>query len=88
MAHLHAVPKDPLDEAPVQRIPAGAKTAFKWFGATFILFALGSWLVWLALYLQHRFVHDEIRAACQRLMPDTADRCIDTVIIQRGGARR
>ena len=50
--------------------------------------ALGSWLVWLSAYVQRMFIEEDIRAACQRVMPDTVQRCIDTVVIQRGGARR
>jgi hypothetical protein len=44
--------------------------------------------VWWALYLQQHFVEEEIRGACQRVMPETLERCVDTVIIQRGGAKR
>jgi len=49
---------------------------------------MGSWLVWWTIHLQRQFAEDEIRAACQRVMPDTVQRCVDTVVIQRGGARR
>ncbi len=49
---------------------------------------IGTWLVWLSAYLQRTMAEEEIRAACQRVMPETADRCFDTVIIQRGGPRR
>jgi hypothetical protein len=49
---------------------------------------LGSWLVWLSAYVQRMFIEEEIHEACQRVMPDTVQRCVDTVIIQRGGARR
>ncbi|MEY4704353.1 MAG: hypothetical protein RL042_549 [Nitrospirota bacterium] len=56
-------------------------------GAIFALL-IGSWLVWWALHLQRQFAEDEIRAACQRVMPETVQRCVDTVVIQRGGVRR
>ncbi len=49
---------------------------------------IGTWLVWLSAYLQRTMAEEEIRAACRRVMPETADRCFDTVIIQRGGPRR
>jgi hypothetical protein len=49
---------------------------------------VGTWLVWLSASLERRFQEEDIRAACQRVMPETVDRCVDTVIIQRGGARR
>jgi hypothetical protein len=49
---------------------------------------IGSWLVVLSAYLQRKFIEDDIRSACQRVMPETIERCVDTVIIQRGGVRR
>jgi hypothetical protein len=49
---------------------------------------IGTWLVWLSVYLQRHFAEEEIRLACKRVMPETAERCFDTVILQRGGARR
>jgi type II secretory pathway component PulL len=60
----------------------------QWAVGTILVFLLGSWLVWWAISLQGQFVEDEIRGACQRVMPETVQRCVDTVIIQRGGARR
>jgi hypothetical protein len=65
-----------------------AATILRWTVGIVAAFALGSWLVWLAAYLQRHFVLEDIRSACQRVMPDTVERCVDTVIIQRGGARR
>ena len=49
---------------------------------------IGTWLVWFSASLQRRFQEEDIRAACQRVMPETVERCVDTVTIQRGGARR
>ncbi len=49
---------------------------------------IGTWLVWFSVSLQRKFQVEDIQAACQRVMPETVDRCVDTVIIQRGGARR
>jgi len=63
-------------------------TVIRWTVGIVAAFALGSWLVWLTAYLQRHFVLEDIRSACQRIMPDSVDRCVDTVIIQRGGARR
>lgn len=60
----------------------------QWVAGTILVFLLGSWLVWWAISLQGQFAEDEIRGACQRVMPETVQRCVDTVIIQRGGARR
>lgn len=56
--------------------------------ALLVLMLAGTWLVWLSQYLYHRMAMQDIRGACTRLMPDHKERCADTVIIQRGGARR
>jgi hypothetical protein len=53
-----------------------------------ILAVIGTWLVWFSAYVQRKFQEEDIRAACRRVMPDTAERCFDTVVIQRGGVRR
>ena len=66
----------------------GARLVVQWMVGTVLAFLIGSWLVWWALYLQRHFVEEEIRGACQRVMPETLERCVDTVIIQRGGAKR
>ena len=88
MPNLQIVPKEDL---PVEVPPVGgsvAKLIAQWMAGTILVFLLGSWLVWWALHLQRQFAEDEIRGACQRVMPETTERCVDTVIIQRGGARR
>ncbi|TKS60403.1 MAG: hypothetical protein EWM72_01442 [Nitrospira sp.] len=53
-----------------------------------LLAVIGTWLVWFSASVQRKFQEEDIRAACQRVMPDTAERCFDTVVIQRGGVRR
>jgi hypothetical protein len=53
-----------------------------------LLTAIGTWLVWFSASVQRKLQEEDIRAACQRVMPDTAERCFDTVVIQRGGVRR
>jgi hypothetical protein len=79
-------------EVHVQDTPSGLQVGFcsscNGRSAQFSLFSVGSWLVWWAINLQRQFAEDEIRSACQRVMPETVERCVDTVIIQRGGARR
>ncbi len=88
MANLQSVPKEPeFDDMPVK---AAARTFFiwQWIIGAVLAVALGSWLVWFSVYLQRMFIEEDIREACQRVMPDTVQRCVDTVIIQRGGARR
>lgn len=74
---------------PIHAAGAGYWPAvWPWIVGTILAVVIGSWLVWLSAYLQRKFAEDDIRAACQRAMPDTADRCFDTVVIQRGGVRR
>lgn len=59
-----------------------------WVAGTVLALVIGSWLIWLSAFLQRKFAEEDIRAACHRAMPDTAERCFDTVVIQRGGIRR
>ena len=53
-----------------------------------LLALIGTWLVWLSFMIQRKHNEEDIRAACQRVMPETVERCVDTVVIQRGGVRR
>jgi hypothetical protein len=53
-----------------------------------LLAVIGTWLIWFSASIQRKFQEEDIRAACQRVMPETAERCYDTVVIQRGGVRR
>ena len=79
-------------ESQVQNSKSGlsgvALLVMQWMVGTILASLIGSWLVWWAMHLQRQFAEDEIRAACQRVMPDSVQRCVDTVVIQRGGARR
>jgi hypothetical protein len=79
-------------ETHAQDIPRGLSgrslLVMQWTAGTILAFLIGSWLVWWAINLQRQFAQDEIRDACQRVMPETVKRCVDTVILQRGGARR
>lgn len=62
---------------------------FAYAGLALLVFLLaGTWLVWFAQYMDHRMMTEEIHGACARIMPENKERCADTVIIQRGGARR
>jgi hypothetical protein len=71
-----------------------ARVSSPWMGWGYLLAGagllavIGTWLVWFSVSIQRQFQQEDIRAACQRVMPDTAERCYDTVIIQRGGVRR
>ena len=53
-----------------------------------VLGVIGTWLVWFSFVIQRQHNEADIRAACQRVMPETVERCVDTVVIQRGGMRR
>ena len=79
------------DEAP----PASFSSAtWPWLAWSYLVVGavlmavIGTWLVWFSMSVQRRLQAEDIRAACQRLMPETAERCFDTVVIQRGGVWR
>ena len=55
---------------------------------TILVAVIGTWLVWFSFVIQRQHNEADIRAACQRVMPETIERCVDTVVIQRGGMRR
>jgi len=88
MPNLQAIEK----EAPVavrsRPFSATTRLVIQWIAGIAVAFGLGTWLVWWAAYSQHQFVLEEIRADCQRVMPEQVERCADTVIMQRGGSRR
>lgn len=79
------------DEAPtiVNRVSTSPGKVWSYIGASALLLVMiGTWLVWYSAFVQQDFLEKRIRAACQRTMPEAADRCFDTVVIQRGGGRR
>ena len=88
MQKLHVVSEDhvPVEISPSKLLPV--TMIVQWCVGIAVAFALGSWLVWWAAMVQRAFTIEDIRSACQRVMPETVERCIDTVTIQRGGARR
>ena len=88
MASLQSVPKEPESAETPSMAATLTFPIWQWVVGAVLVVALGSWLVWLSAYLQRMFIEEDIHAACQRVMPDTVQRCVDTVIIQRGGARR
>ncbi len=88
MQNLHVVEKDDLPIEAAQLRSSTVKLVAQWIAGVVALFGLGTWLVWWAASVQRTFSLEDIRSACQRVMPDTVERCVDTVIIQRGGARR
>lgn len=88
MQNLQAVPEERSPAKADGHMPTQRCSLWHWVLGAILVLLIGSWFVWLSAYLQRKFVEDDIRAACQRAMPESADRCIDTVIIQRGGVRR
>jgi hypothetical protein len=88
MQNLHVVQNDDLAVATSQLGSPVIKLVVQWIVGVVALFGLGTWLVWWAASVQRTFILEDIRLACQRVMPETVERCVDTVIIQRGGARR
>jgi hypothetical protein len=82
-----AQPETPAQDSP-RGLSGGARLVVQWIAGTILALLIGSWLVWWAINLQRQFAEDEVRGACQRVMPETVQRCVDTVVIQRGGARR
>jgi len=88
MPNVRIVEKEEVAAAGWMLHPATKRLIIQWVVAIVVAFGLGTWLVWWAAHLQRQFALDEIRAACLRVLPETVDRCVDTVIIQRGGARR
>lgn len=91
MPSVHLISDSEKGEVP--SVPALAAPS-PWTGWSYLvagavlLAAIGTWLVWFSALMQHQFQQEDIRAACQRVMPETAERCVDTVVIQRGGVRR
>jgi hypothetical protein len=77
------------DAAKSERPPSSLLCSWsQLFIGALLLALIGTWLVWFFSTTQHRIAEEEVRAACQRVMPETAERCFDTVVLQRGGVRR
>lgn len=89
MPSVHLVSDEEPPPSPVPRPATSRWAGWGYLAAgALLLAAIGTWLVWFSASVQRNFQEEQIRAACQRVMPDTAERCFDTVVIQRGGARR
>jgi hypothetical protein len=88
MANLQSVPKEPKSGEAPNTAATGTFPIWQWVVGAVLVIVVGSWLVWLSAYIERMFIEKDVRAACERVMPETLQRCVDTVIIQRGGARR
>ncbi len=89
MPSVRLITEEDVSPTIVTSVPTSSITVWSYIGASALLLAMiGTWLVWFSAVIQRNFQQEDIRAACQRAMPDTAERCIDTVVIQKGGIRR
>jgi hypothetical protein len=88
MPHLQAIPEESSLVEATGHMPRQQSSLWYWVLGSILVLLFGSWFVVLSAYLQRKFIEDDIRSACQRVMPETLERCVDTVIIQRGGVRR
>ena len=89
MPAVRIVTQEEVLPAPVTTVNTSATRIWIYLGVTLVLLAvIGTWLVWFPAFIQRSLQEEDIRAACRRAMPETADRCFDTVVIQRGGIRR
>jgi len=85
----HGSEQDPSAKVPTRQMPVRVWRPWGMLIAGAVLAAvIGTWLVWFSVSVQRKVNEEDIRDACQRMMPDTAGRCYDTVVIQRGGVRR
>jgi hypothetical protein len=88
MPNLHVVSDDALPVVTARPALFPVKMIVQWCVGILVAFGLGTWLVWWAALVQRAFTLEDVRSACQRVMPESVERCVDTVTIQRGGARR
>jgi hypothetical protein len=89
MPAVRIVTQEDVSLEPATTAKTSAARIWIYLGVTLVLLAvIGTWLVWFSAFIQRNLQEDDVRAACRRAMPDTADRCFDTVVIQRGGIRR
>lgn len=88
---MDATGEEQAEGAPAKIHPSAMACGGSWarlIVGAMLLGMIGTWLVWFSLMIQRKQNEEDIRAACQRVMPETVDRCVDTVVIQRGGVRR
>lgn len=89
MASIHLVKEEETAPVIVLRASTSPWTAWTYIAVSPLLLAMiRTWLVWFSAFVQRNVHEEDIRAACRRPMPDEAERCFDTVVIQREGIRR
>jgi hypothetical protein len=86
---IHLVKDEETSSTVLSSVSVSPGTVWRYIVVSAMLvIAIGTWLVWFSAFIQHNLQEEGVREACQRAMPETADRCFDTVIIQRGGIRQ
>ena len=89
MPSVRLVTEEDVGPTIVTSVPTSSIAVWSYIGGSALLLAMiGTWLVWFSAVVQRNLQENGIRAACQRAMQDQADRCFDTVVIQRGWGRR
>lgn len=89
MPAVRIVTEEDGPPAPVTTPQTSLERVCAYLGVTMVLVAaIGTWLIWFSAFIRQNLQEERIREACRRVMPDTTVRCVDTVIIQRGGVRR
>ncbi len=89
MPAVRIVTQEEVPYVPVTSTDISPRRVWIYIGVIMMsLVVIGTWLVWFSVVIQRNFQEEDIRAACRRAMPETVDRCFDTVVIQRGGIRR
>lgn len=88
MPSVHLVREEEAAPPIVASVPTSSGRVWSYIATSaFLLALIGTWLVWFSALVQHNFLEEHIRAACQRAMPEAVDRCFDTMVIQRGWVR-
>ena len=89
MPAVRIVTQEDGPPAPVTTPQTSLERVWAYLGVTMVLVAtIGTWLIWFSALIRPDLQGETIRAACRRVMPDATIRCVDTMIIQRGGVRR
>lgn len=89
MPSIHLVKEAETASAVSSSVSVSPGTVWSYIVVSALLVTvIGTWLVWFSAFIQQNLQQESIREVCQRAMPETADRCFDTVVIQRGGVRR
>ncbi|MDF0673200.1 MAG: hypothetical protein P0120_02490 [Nitrospira sp.] len=85
MPTVRLVTEEETSSAVVTSTPIAPGRVWRYIAVGAVLLGIiGTWLVWFSAFIQRNLQEENFRAACRRAMPETTDRCFDTVVIQRG----